>query len=77
MNFANNAREFDVVNDIYTGFMAYVKNKCGGDFINAWFDGRISYQIRDYGDYYTPLYMFNRRDGKHSSVMIQFFRIGS
>ena len=74
VNFPNNAAAFDVLNDRYLGFMGYAQRKCGLDFMNAFADGRVTWEINDYGDYYTPQYIYRRSDGRHSSTMMQFYR---
>lgn len=74
VNFPNNARDYDIVKNPYVGFMAYVRKKCGPDFITAFFDGRVRWAIKDYDDYYTAQYTFNRDDKQHTSAVMQFYR---
>lgn len=74
VNFFNDAADFDVVNDKYLGFMGYPKQKCAIDFVNGFFDGRLSWKVYDYGPYYTSQYEYKRTDGRHTSAMLQFFR---
>ena len=34
--------------------MAYVKNRCAIDFVNAFEDGRVSWKMYDYEAMYSP-----------------------
>jgi len=74
VNFPNNTPGVDVVNGMYLGFMGFTRRKCSADFWEAFADGRIKWEVNDYGNYYTPQYKFNRNGGRHTSTMLQFFR---
>ena len=54
--------------------MAYTRKFCGQDWIDAIFDNRLTYEIRDYGDFYTGQYKYKRDIGRHTSAMMQFYR---
>ena len=45
VNFWNDAADFDIVTGKYIGFLAYPKNKCAIDFVDAFMDGRVTYVI--------------------------------
>ena len=74
INFYNDASDFDIINDIYLGFMGFPRKKCGDDFVSAFLDGRLSWKMFDFGNFYTPQYMYKRVDGQHSSMTLQFYR---
>jgi len=64
----------NVINDTYLGFLAFSKKKCGMDFIKSINDGRVEWVINDLGDFYDSQYSYLRKSGRHSSVVLQFFR---
>ena len=74
VNFFNDAPGIDVVNGKYLGFLGFPKRKCGIDFIDAFIDGRIRWELFDSEAYYTPQYVYKRRSGQHTSVMLQIYR---
>jgi len=74
VNFWNDAADFDIVTGKYIGFLAYPKNKCAIDFVDAFMDGRVTWKMYDYESYYIPQYIYKRQDGRHTSVTMQFYR---
>lgn len=70
----NDVDGHDIDANPYVGFLAFSKKWCGVDFVEAVADGRVTYRIHDFGDYYTKQFMFKRPGGKHLAVMNQFHR---
>ena len=70
----------------YTGFLLFFRQDCGQDFLKgsssfqssllslflALEDGRVTWDILDRGNYYTPSFVYRRDDGSQSNVAIQF-----
>ena len=57
----------------YTGFIMFPKAQCGGDFLKALVDGRITIDVADnkMGQYFNQ-YSYFRDDWGRSSATIQY-----
>ena len=64
----------DVSNEEYFGFFVFPQRKCGPDFIKRLKDGRISWELKDWDDLYTPQYTYHREGGQHAAIALQFHR---
>lgn len=73
VNFPNNAA-YDILQNPYIGFIGLAKRKCGLDLIDALNDGRVSWKIHDFDDYYTEQFRHKRKGGQQTSVILQFYR---
>ncbi|CBY24934.1 unnamed protein product [Oikopleura dioica] len=56
----------------YTGFILFFKQDCGIDFLRALEDGRVTWDILDRGNYYTPEFVYHRLDKTQTNVALQF-----
>ena len=74
VNIPNNTAEIDVINGEYIGFLGYPGKYCGYDFLNAFMDDRVSWDLYDYEPHYKRQYKYRRPNGKHASVMLQYLR---
>ncbi|CAG5076718.1 Oidioi.mRNA.OKI2018_I69.PAR.g8528.t1.cds [Oikopleura dioica] len=60
----------------YTGFLLFFKQDCGIDFLRALEDGRVTWDILDRGNYYTPEFVYHRVDKTQTNVALQFRHAG-
>lgn len=71
----------------YTGIVLFWRKHCGTDFLNGMYsfrykilklfglgfmDGRLSFDVLDHGNYYTPEHGVYRDDKSQSNVALQF-----
>jgi len=60
--------------DAYSGFIIFSRKNCGNDFLEAFGDGRLHFDIMDGVGYYDSeaQYSYHRVDGARTSITIQF-----
>jgi len=71
-NDPNKLDNVDIQNAPYKGYLLWSKKICGIDFLRAWEDGRLSYEMLDHWERYTPQYVGIQLAQAQTKVVLQF-----
>lgn len=72
-NILNHAT-YSVSDGAYHGFFVFTRKNCGADFLERLYDGRITWNILDFEEFYEPQGAFYLADGSQTRTILQFLR---